>query len=128
MNNENNTVSNNDTESALQPLESIIDEQKEIQSTVDAIATNESQAQTSTNAENQTNTNTVNEEANVQNELKSIPTIDQNKDQFMNNVQNMNPEKKEEKKDGVNMIFVIIMFVIILVAILFLFPLLLDYI
>ena len=64
----------------------------------------------------------------IQNELQAIPTVEQGSNAFINNVQSMNQEKKEEKKEGVNFVFIIILFIIILATILFLFPLLLDYI
>ena len=73
-------------------------------------------------------TNNVNDAAQIQNELQSIPTVEQGKEAFINNVQSMHQEKKEEKKEGVNFLFIIILFVVILAAIFFLFPLLLDYI
>ena len=76
-----------------------------------------------------TNTvNNVNDAVQIQNELQSIPTVEQGKEAFINNVQSMNQEKKEEKKEGVNFVFIIVLFVVILAAIFFLFPLLLDYI
>ena len=65
----------------------------------------------------------------IQTELQNIPTVDQNEQQFINNVQSINnKEKKEDKKEGVNFTFIIIMFAIILLTIIFLFPILLDYI
>ena len=65
----------------------------------------------------------------IQTELQNIPTVDQNEQKFINNVQAINnKEKKEEKKEGINFTFIIIMFAIILLAIIFLFPILLDYI
>ena len=65
----------------------------------------------------------------IQTELQNIPTVDQNEQQFINNVQSINnKEKKEDKKEGINFTFIIIMFVIILLVIIFLFPILLDYI
>lgn len=70
----------------------------------------------------------VNQEVQIQNELQSIPTVEQDKQSFINNVQSLNQEKKEEKKDGINFVFIIILFIVILVAIYFLFPILLDYI
>ena len=72
--------------------------------------------------------NNVNDAVQIQNELQSIPTVEQGKEAFINNVQAMHEEKKEEKKEGVNFLFIIILFVVILAAIFFLFPLLLDYI
>ena len=65
---------------------------------------------------------------NTQQQLQSIPTVEQSKQEFINNAQNLNTEKKIEKKEGVNYIFIIILFVIIFAAIFFLFPLLLNYI
>ena len=73
-------------------------------------------------------TNNVNDAVQIQNELQSIPTVEQGKEAFINNVQAMHEEKKEEKKEGVSFVFIIILFVVILAAIFFLFPLLLDYI
>lgn len=66
--------------------------------------------------------------AQIQNELQNIPTVGQDKEAFINNVQTINQEKQEEKKEGVNFVFIIILFIIILVAIYFLFPMLLKYI
>ena len=66
--------------------------------------------------------------AQIQTQLQSIPTVEQNEQQFINNVQTMNQEKKEETKEGVNFVFIIVLFVIILAAIYFLFPLLSKYI
>ena len=73
-------------------------------------------------------TTQINEPALNQNEFQSIPTVEQSQQDFINNVQSMNQEKKEEKKEGINFVFIIILFVIILAAIYFLFPLLLKYI
>ena len=64
----------------------------------------------------------------IQSQLQNIPTVEQNKQDFINNVQSMNQQKKEEKKEGVNFVFIIILFVVILVVIYFLFPILLNYI
>ena len=64
----------------------------------------------------------------LQNQLQSIPTVDQKPEQFINNIQTQNQEKQEEKKEGVNIAFVIIMFIVILAAIIFLFPILAKYI
>ena len=81
--------------------------------------------QQNTEVNNQT---TINSGAQIQNELQNIPTVGQDKDSFINNVQTLNQEKQEEKNEGVNFAFIIILFVIILVAIYFLFPILLKYI
>ena len=71
----------------------------------------------------------INMQTQIQTELQNIPTVDQNEQQFINNIQSINnKEKKEEKKEGINFTFIIIMFIIILLAIIFLFPILLDYI
>lgn len=76
----------------------------------------------------QPQTNNIIQEAQPQVQLQSIPTVEQNKQDFINNVQSMNQEKKEEKNEGINFVFIIVLFVIILAAILFLFPILVDYI
>ncbi|MBQ9072492.1 MAG: hypothetical protein IJY25_04990 [Bacilli bacterium] len=68
-------------------------------------------------------TNTV-----IQQPMQNVPTVEQSKQDFINNTQALTPEKKEEKKNGVNYTFIIILFIAIFVAIFFLFPLLLDYI
>ena len=78
--------------------------------------------------ENTNVTNNINDAVQIQNELQSIPTVEQGKEAFINNVQAMHEEKKEEKKEGVNFLFIIILFVIILAAIFFLFPILLDHV
>lgn len=66
-------------------------------------------------------------QTNIQDELRNIPTIEQDKQDFINNVQTANQEKKEEKKDKNNLLFIIIAAVVLLLAIYFLFPLLLNY-
>ena len=58
--------------------------------------------------------------------IQTIPTIEQSKEQFINNTQNISETKKEEKKEGVNYIFIIVLFIIIFAAIFFLFPYLLE--
>ena len=70
------------------------------------------------------NQTVINNGAQIQNELQSIPTVEQDKEAFINNVQTINQEKIEEKKDGVNFTFIIILFIIILGTIYFLFPIL----
>lgn len=72
--------------------------------------------------------NNINNQVLIQDQLQTIPTVDQNPEQFINNVQNQTQEKKEEKKEGVSMVFIIILFVVILVSIYFLFPLLAKYV
>lgn len=64
----------------------------------------------------------------IQNELQTIPTVEQNSEQFINNVQTQTQEKIEEKKEGISMVFIIILFIVILVSIYFLFPLLAKYV
>ena len=59
---------------------------------------------------------------NPQQQMQGIATVEQNKQEFIQNTQASNLVKKEEKKDGPNITFIIFLFVIILVAILFLFP------
>ena len=63
----------------------------------------------------------------IQQAIQSVPTVEQSKQEFINNTQALTPEKKEEKK-GVNYTFVIVLFIVIFISIFFLFPLLLDYI
>ena len=63
---------------------------------------------------------------NIQQQLSAIPTVDQNPQQFVNNTQATNVVKKEEKKEGPNIAFIVIIFVIIFAAIFFLFPYLLE--
>ena len=70
--------------------------------------------------------NKANNAANVQQQMQSIPTVDQNKQEFINNTQASNVVKKQEKKSGPNVIFIVILFVIIFAAIFFLFPYLLE--
>lgn len=64
----------------------------------------------------------------IQTQLQNIPTVEQNHQQFINNVQTINQEKKEEPKEGINFVFIIVLFIIMLGAIYFLFPLLAKYI
>ena len=59
---------------------------------------------------------------NIQQQIQSIPTVEQTKQEFINNTQAENVVKKEEKQDGPNIVFIIILFVIIFAAIFFLFP------
>ena len=64
----------------------------------------------------------------VQNEFQNIPRVEQSQEEFINNVQSVNTEKKEEKKDKINYTFIIILFIIIFASIFFLFPILDKYI
>lgn len=73
-----------------------------------------------------TQISTVNNIVNPQQQMQTIPTIEQSKQDFINNVQTNNTINKEEKKDGPNITFIVILFVIIFAAIFFLFPYLLK--
>lgn len=68
----------------------------------------------------------VNNIMNTQQQIQNIPTVEQSKQEFINNTQANNTVKKEEKKEGPNIIFIIVLFVIIFASILFLFPYLLK--
>ena len=68
------------------------------------------------------------QETYIQRELENIPTVDQSEEKFINNVQTINQEKKEEKKEGINFIFIIVLFALLLAAVLVLFPFLLKYV
>lgn len=61
-----------------------------------------------------------------QQQMQSIPTVEQNPQDFINNTQANSTIEKEEKKDGPNITFIIILFVIIFASIFFLFPYLLK--
>lgn len=54
--------------------------------------------------------------------IQNTPTVEQSKQDFIDTTQTMTTPKQEEKKDGPNITFIIILFVIILASILFLFP------
>jgi len=58
--------------------------------------------------------------------MQTIPTVEQSKQEFINNTQTNSSVKKEEKKDGPNIAFIVILFVIIFASIFFLFPYLLK--
>lgn len=64
----------------------------------------------------------------IQQQIQGVPTVEQSKEEFIDNTQALTPEKKEEKQNGVNYVFMVILFVIIFGAIFFLFPLLLKHI
>lgn len=57
-------------------------------------------------------------------QVNTVPTIEQSETEFINNAQAVSSEQQEEKAGGLNYAFIIILFVAILAAILFLFPLL----
>lgn len=59
---------------------------------------------------------------NVQHSIQNIATVEQSKQEFIETTQANSLAKKEEKKDGPNIVFIIILFVIIFAAIFFLFP------
>lgn len=69
---------------------------------------------------------TADNSINTQQQMQSIATVEQSTQDFINNVQANSTEKKEEKKDGPNIAFIIILFAIIFAAIIFLFPYLLK--
>ena len=69
---------------------------------------------------------TVNNTISTQQQIQTIPTVEQSKQEFINNTQANNTVKKEEKNDGPNIGFIVILFVIIFAAIFFLFPYLLK--
>lgn len=112
-----------------QPLNNNLDLNNNI-STQD-ISTNQNVVQTNQqvihNAQIQ-QSNMVNQDLNNQIQMQSIPTVDQSRQEFINNTQALNAEKKEEKKSGINYAFIIILFAIIFAAIFFLFPYLLKHI
>lgn len=78
----------------------------------------------------QTNQVNATQQSIIQPQMQSIPTIEQDKNEFINNTQaqTLNQENKNEKKSSFNYTFVIILFIIIFAAILFLFPVLFKYI
>lgn len=64
---------------------------------------------------------------NIQQQIQNIPTVEQSKTEFINNVNvSVNETKKEDKKDGPNITFIIILFAIIFASVFFLFPYLLE--
>lgn len=65
---------------------------------------------------------------NIQQQMQTIPNVDQNQQVFLNNSQANNEEKKENNSDSSNITFLVIIFIIIFAAILFLFPILTKYI
>ena len=73
---------------------------------------------TNTLEQNTTNNETIN----VQSQMQAIPTVEQNNEQFINNIQAANNDVNEKENTKKSLIFMIILFVIILVSILFVFP------
>lgn len=59
--------------------------------------------------------------------IQGVPTVEQSQQEFISSTQNISSEKKEEKKDKLNYTFVIVLFVLVMLAIYFLFPILLRY-
>ena len=102
------------------------------------IANQQVQPEIQINTQEHPNTNQITEtpiiepnnidQAQIQNQLQSIPNVDQNKQVFIDNIQAMNSEKKEEKKEGSGIVPILILFAALLAIIYFLFPLLLNYI
>lgn len=103
MNTNDNIITNNIS------TQTIVETELPIQS----ISTNQIQSE---NLETQNNT------TNTQQLIQSTPLVEQTKQDFINNVQVNSTSKKDEKKDGPNIVFIIILFVIIFGAIFFLFP------
>ena len=60
----------------------------------------------------------------IQNNVQSIATVDQSNDKFLNNEQNSSNIKNEKLNEKSSYIFIFVIFAIILLAIIFLFPLL----
>lgn len=58
----------------------------------------------------------------VQAQMQSIATVEQNNEQFINNIQANNSENNDNLSSKKNLIFMIVLFIIVLVAIIFLFP------
>ena len=71
-------------------------------------------------------TNNINSINTVQQEMQNIPTVEQNKQDFINNTQINSTVKEEPKKEGPNIAFIVIIFLIIFAAMFFLFPFLLK--
>jgi len=65
---------------------------------------------------------------NQQATIQNIPTVEQTNQNFVSNTQAISSEKKVEKKAGINYFLVIILFLIVVAAIYFVFPLLKNYI
>lgn len=118
-----NQVAEQQIDTMQQPVEPVVE--KVVEPTFD---NTEVIVNTPIQPEIQENLEQVKDDYKIQTELQNIPTVEQNKEQFINNVQTMNKERKEEKKEGVNFVFVIVLFVVILAAIYFLFPILNKYI
>ena len=72
------------------------------------------------------NINQANSNNAIQQQMQTIPTVDQSRQEFVNNTQTSSDIKKEDKKDNSNIVFIVILFLIIFSAIFFLFPYLLN--
>ena len=59
---------------------------------------------------------------NMQKQMQNIPTVEQSKQEFIDNTQINNTTKNEEKNSNVNITFIVILFIIIFASIFFLFP------
>lgn len=79
---------------------------------------------TSINNEQSTITNV--QPDNMANQMSGIPTVEQSKQDFISSTQIISSDKNEDKKDGPNFILIAIIFVLILAAIIFVFPFLLK--
>ena len=101
--------------------------------------TNDSQSENITPITSEETLNTINEvqvnndtsidqEIQIKNELQNIPTVEQDAQEFINKVQAQSQEKKDDKKDGINFVFIILLFAVILAIVIFLFPVLLNYV
>lgn len=123
INQENQNISQQNSDTVLKPITPIAVVDTEVSDNTSSV--NQIQPENNNTTQSQLSTN---KEIKIQNELQNIPTVEQDTQAFINNVQSMNVEKKEEKKEGVNFVFIIVLFIIILSTILFLFPILLDYI
>lgn len=64
----------------------------------------------------------------TQNNMASVPTVEQSNNNFVQNTQTISSEKKVESKKGINYPLVILLFIIVLVSIFFVFPILKKYI
>lgn len=69
----------------------------------------------------ETSINDSSSQSNVTN-INNIPTVDQSANEFINNTQTISSERIEKKKGGLNYTFIIILFIVILISIIFLFP------
>ena len=64
----------------------------------------------------------TNNDVDIREQMQAIPTVDQNTQNFINNIQAKDEIKPDENKEKKNIILVIAIFIIIILAIVFLFP------